>query len=258
MTLLNRRLEGRVAIVTGAGQGAGYGAAIAMAREGATIVLMGRTRSKLDAVAAEINAFGGMSLAFAGDVTCLADIVAVVNEAQASFGRLDIVVNAAQSPSMRGGAILDVTPEILQQFWESGYVATLALMKAAHPYLVKAGGGSIINFGSGVQHAPAGFGPYASVKSAIQTLSRAAAMEWAHQNIRVNTVIPFVLSPSLKADFADKGQGALDALAQHAPLGRIGDPIADIGRAIAFLASDDSAYLTGGVLNLDGGITEIR
>ncbi|NHF65604.1 SDR family NAD(P)-dependent oxidoreductase [Xanthomonas hortorum] len=257
MTELSGRLVGRVAVVTGAGQGAGYGAAIAMAREGGALVLMGRTKTKLDAVATEIDAFGGQSLVFAGDVTHADDIQGVVDAAQSRFGRLDIVVNAAQSPGMRGGKLLDVTPELLKEFWESGYVATLALMRAAYPHMVKAGGGSIINFGSGIQHAPAGFGPYASVKAAIQTLSRAAAMEWGPQNIRVNTVMPFVLSPSLQEDFADK-PGALDAIAKHAPLGRVGDPIADIGRAIVFLASDDSAYLTGGVLNLDGGMTEVR
>jgi len=258
MDKITGRLKDRVAIVTGAGQGAGYGAAIAMAQEGASIVLMGRTQSKLNSVAAEIETLGAKSLVFAGDVTDASDINSVVNVAYEHFGHPNILVNAAQSPGMRGGALLDVTPELLREFWESGYVATLSLMRTVYPHMVKAGGGSIINFGTGVQHSPAGFGVYASVKSAIQTLSRAAAMEWGHQKIRVNTVMPFVLSPSLEEDFANKEPDALDAIAKHAPLGRVGDPIADIGRAIAFLASDDAAYMTGGILNLDGGLMEIR
>jgi len=253
----SQRLIGRVAVVTGAGQGAGYGSAIAMAQEGASIILMGRTESKLRVVAHEIHSIGAKSLVFRGDVTCKIDVKGVIDEAQNCFGRLDIVVNAAQSPAMRGGSVLDSTSEALNEMWQSGYIATLNLMKAAYPLMVKTGGGSIINFGSGVQHAPSGFGPYASVKAAIQTLSRAAALEWGHENIRVNTVMPFVLSPSLINDFTEK-PGALEALAKHAPLGRIGDPVKDIGRAVAFLASDDSAYLTGGILNLDGGITGIR
>jgi 2-hydroxycyclohexanecarboxyl-CoA dehydrogenase len=253
------RLDGRPVIVTGAGQGGGYGSALALAREGAKVVLMGRTRSKLDRVAGEITGFGGEALVYAGDVTRPADIAGVVAETVSRFGSVRGLVCAAQSPEIRFGALLEIGRETLSDLWESGFVATLELMRAVHPHMAKAGGGSIVNFGSGAQHAPASYGAYASVKAAIHTMSRAAALEWGEDNIRVNVVLPFVKSPAAEADFATKGMTSEEAGARsNRPLRRIGDPEADIGRAVAFLISDDAAYITGNTVGLDGGGAFLR
>jgi NAD(P)-dependent dehydrogenase (short-subunit alcohol dehydrogenase family) len=251
-------LAGKAVIVTGAGQGGGYGSAVALARDGAKVTLMGRTRAKLDRVAEEIAGFGGEALVFAGDVTRPADVAAVVAETAGRFGGPHGLVNAAQSPEIRFGDLLTVERGVLSDLWESGFVATLELMRAVHPHMRRAGGGSIVNFGSGAQHNPATYGAYAAVKSAIHTMSRAAALEWAGDNIRVNVVLPFVKSPAADADFATKGTTSEAAGRRGTPLGRIGEPEADIGRAVAFLIGDDAAYLTGNTLGLDGGRTFIR
>jgi 2-hydroxycyclohexanecarboxyl-CoA dehydrogenase len=252
------RLTGKAAIVTGAGQGAGYGSAVAMAREGAAVTLFGRTKSKLDTVAAEIAGFGGEALVYAGDVTRPEDVAGVVAATAARFGGVHGLVNAAQSPVLRLGSVMEIERGVLDELWASGFMATLELMRAVQPHMAAAGGGGIVNFGSGAQHAPANYGAYASVKAAIHTLSRAAALEWAAQNIRVNVVLPFVSSPAADADFATKKPGALEQAVRGVPLGRLGDPERDIGRAVAFLVSEDAAYLTGATLALDGGRAFVR
>jgi NAD(P)-dependent dehydrogenase (short-subunit alcohol dehydrogenase family) len=228
------KLTARVAIVTGAGQGGGMGAALALAAEGASVVLFGRTAAKLERVAAEITARGGQAAVFSGDVTVETDL-------------------AAQSPEMRNCPVLDIEPAVVSELWNSGAAATLAFMRLVHPHMAKRGGGSIVNFGSGAQMGPMHYGVYAGVKAAIQAISRAAALEWAGDKIRVNMVIPMVNSPAADADPTDNA-----VLEKFIPLGRIGDPEKDIGRPIAFLASDDSAFITGSTLMLDGGLGYLR
>jgi NAD(P)-dependent dehydrogenase (short-subunit alcohol dehydrogenase family) len=247
------KLRGRVAIVTGAGQGGGMGSALALAAEGAVVILFGRTASKLERVAAEIESRGGRAAVFAGDVTVEVDLKAAIELAVQRFGGLDILVNAAQSPEMRNGLLLDATPELVAELWSSGAAATLAFMRLAYPHMTQRGGGSIVNFGSGAIMTPAHYGIYAGVKAAIQAISRAAAVEWARQRIRVNIVIPMVHSPAADADPTDNA-----VLEKIIPLGRIGDPENDIGKPVAFLASDDSAFITGSTLMLDGGLGYLR
>jgi NAD(P)-dependent dehydrogenase (short-subunit alcohol dehydrogenase family) len=247
------KLTGKVAIVTGAGQGGGMGAALALAAEGAAVVLFGRTVAKLERVAAEIATRSGQAVVFGGDVTLEADLGASIDLALQRFGALDILVNAAQSPEMRNCPLLDIEPAVVSELWSSGAAATLAFMRLAHPHMAKRGGGSIINFGSGAQMGPKHYGVYAGVKAAIQAISRAAALEWAGDKIRVNMVIPMVNSPAADADPTDNA-----ILEKFIPLGRIGDPEKDIGRPIAFLAGDDSAFITGSTLMLDGGLGYLR
>jgi NAD(P)-dependent dehydrogenase (short-subunit alcohol dehydrogenase family) len=247
------KLTGRVAIVTGAGQGGGMGSALALAAEGAAVILFGRTASKLEKVAATIESRGGRAAVFAGDVTIEVDLKASIDLAVQRFGGLDILVNAAQSPEMRNGLLLDATPELVAELWNSGAAATLAFMRMAHPHMAGRGRGSIINFSSGAIMTPAHYGVYAGVKAAIQAISRAAAVEWAKQKIRVNSVVPMVHSPASDSDPTDN-----KILEKIIPLGRIGDPENDIGKPVAFLASDDSAFITGSTLMLDGGLGYLR
>ncbi len=251
------KLEGKVAVVTGASQGSGYGASRAMAREGASVVLVSRTREKLEAVAREIEDVGGVALAHPADVTDRAAMAAMIEATAVRFGRIDVLVNAAQSPVIRTAPIADISDEDVRELWESGAVATLALMRAVRPRMIAAGGGSIINFGSGAVHNPAQYGVYAGVKAAIQAISRAAAIEWAKEGIRVNVVFPMSESPAADADFA-LGEGRAEQVAKGIPLGRMGDPIEDIGQPIAFLASDESRFITGTTVALTGGLTYLR
>lgn len=251
------KLDGKVAIVTGASQGSGYGAARAMAREGASVVLVSRTREKLEGVAREIEAAGGAAIVHPADVTDRVAIEALVAATVARFGRIDVLVNAAQSPVIRTAPLADISDEDVSELWESGAVATLALMRVIRPHMIAAGGGSIVNFGSGAIHNPAQYGVYAGVKAAIQAISRAAALEWAKEGIRVNVVFPMSESPAADADFA-LAEGRAQAVARTIPLGRMGDPVEDIGQPIAFLASDESRFITGTTVALTGGMTYLR
>jgi NAD(P)-dependent dehydrogenase (short-subunit alcohol dehydrogenase family) len=248
------RLAGKVAIVTGAAQGAGWGAAYAMAAEGASIVLVGRTRAKLERASDELLPLGIETFVAPCDVTGAPGMAGVVADTVAQFGAVDVLVCAAQAPDVRSGSLLETGDSFAEELWRSGPLATLSLMKACHPHMVRRGGGSIITFASGAMHSPAGYGVYAGCKAAILTISRAAAVEWGPDGIRVNTVSPLVLSPSLEIDVPADVQ---DAVARRLPLRHIGDP-EEIGRAVAFLASDDASYVTGNLLTLDGGSWHTR
>ena len=249
------RLVGRVGVVTGAGQGAGAGCAQAMAAEGCSVVLVGRTPDKLEQIAVTIRELGGVASTFAADVASPEGVAGIVAAALRCFDRIDVLVNAAQSPEMRASQLLDADDATASELWESGPVATLRLMRACHPHMVAAGGGSIVNFGSGALRRPANYGVYAAGKAAIETLSRAAAAEWGPAGIRVNTVVPLVMSPALKLDMSPEMRRKTES---RLPLRRIGRPVEDIGRAVAFLASDDAAYVTGNTLLLDGGSWSAR
>jgi NAD(P)-dependent dehydrogenase (short-subunit alcohol dehydrogenase family) len=249
------RLDGRVALVTGAGQGSGRACALALAAEGAAVALVGRTEATLAQTAAEIARRGGRALAIRCDVMVRADLEACVARAVSALGPVKVLVNAAQSPSYRAASLLEVSREMLDQLWTSGPLATLELMRLCHPHL--RGGGSIINFGSGAQFGPAQYGPYAAAKAAIGMLTRAAAEEWGPDGIRANLVVPFVESPAFHQDFAGD-EKRLAASVRRIPLRRAGDAEKDLGPVVVFLASSDSAYVTGTTLMVDGGSHFLR
>ncbi len=249
---MTNRLEGKAAIVTGAGQGAGEGCAMAMAREGAAVTLNGLTVSKLERVAGQIKALGGKAEIVAGDVTQAVTIKACVERTIAAFGRVDVLVCAAQSPQMRSIKALETSDAALAEIWNSGGAATLALMRAVHPYMKAGGGGSIINFSSNTVLRPRAYAAYAGTKAAIEAMSRACGVEWGPDNIRVNVIRPTVSSPAMDLSFGGDQQ-AMAALGKRIPLGRVGRPEEDIGRVVAFLASDAASFVTCNVLSLDGG-----
>lgn len=252
-----RTLAGKVAIVTGAGQGVGRGIALALASAGAHVVLVGRTLAKVVDVAAEIDARRdtdagtGHALALGADVKSSDDIDRVVASTVERFGTVDILVNNAQEVPM--GRLLDVDEAAVQAGWESGPLATFRLMRRCHPHL-KAGG-VIVNLGSrsGVRPDPVGRGAYAAAKEAIRAFTRAAAVEWGADGIRVNAILPYAMSPALERLSHDDPE-VYDRTRLAVPLGRIGDAETDVGRAVVFLAGPDAAYLTGATIPLDGGI----
>lgn len=241
-------LARKVALVTGAGQGAGLGVAEALADDGATIAVVGRTRSKLEVAAGGIESRGGKAVAVRCDVGSADDIDATVAQVVDQFGSVDILVNAAHH-NTRGGRLLDIADDDVDLLWRTGPLATLRFMRACHPHL--AGGGSIVNFGSGAQYAPEGYGVYAGTKDAIQAFTRAAAVEWGRDGIRANVIVPHVTSPSMEAALADPARR--ERSLASIPIGRFGQP-ADIGRVAAFLAGPDAAFVTGQTLLVDGGM----
>lgn len=245
------RLTGKVAIITGGGQGVGLGIARTFAAEGAALVITGRTEDKLKGVVPELEALGGRIAICAGDTRLRADAERAVICAIDSFGQIDVLVNNAQS-SNPGKPIEEIDDETIRLTIESGLYGTIQHMQAAFPHL-KARGGSIINFGSreGI-YGGVGFGIYAANKEAIRGLSRVAAREWGAHNIRVNVLCPAALSPIAVKYLAEFPEQAA-MYRKEISLGRFGDPETDIGPAALFLASDDSRYVTGQTINVDGG-----
>ncbi len=244
-------LDRKVAIVTGAGTGIGRGVSIALGREGAHVMVSGRKQELLDETAAMVRDVGGTALTAICDVTDTHQLDALVETTVREFGTIDILVNNAQSP-MANVPLLDWPDENFAEGFEAVALATFRLMKACHPYL--RGGGVIVNFGTGagIRPDPVGYGCYAAIKEAVRTLSRTAAVEWGPDGIRVHTVVPLASSDALRA-WAEHRPEESRKFFDTVPLGRLGDPEADIGRAIAFLCGPDSAYITGNTIAIDGG-----
>jgi NAD(P)-dependent dehydrogenase (short-subunit alcohol dehydrogenase family) len=244
-------LEGKTAIVTGGGQGIGRGVALVLARRGAAVTVTGRTKDKLDLVVKEIEGAGGRALAVVGDVGRRDDVDAMVDDTVNTFGGINILINNAQS-SKPGISVADLSDEDFELVFRSGALGTLFAMQACYPYL-KAAGGCVINFGSSTSiTGDAGFASYVMAKEAIRGLSRVAAREWGRDGIRVNVVCPAAHSPSADK-FRDSDPERFARIVRQIPLGRMGDEVEDIGRAVAALVSDDFQYLTGATLLLDGG-----
>ncbi|MEV1080025.1 SDR family oxidoreductase [Streptomyces sp. NPDC050211] len=248
------RLKRKVALVTGGGQGVGRGIALALAAEGAAVVITGRTESKLKDTAAEIAGRGGRAHTVVGDVCERSDVDHMVAETVREFGALDVLVNNAQSSVQR--RLEQTSYDDLELAYRSGPLATFHAMQAALPWL-RESRGSVVNLGSStaVVGDPT-FASYAMAKEAIRGLTRVAAREWGTYGIRVNVICPAALSPAAEVYLSAHPEHA-ERLAADIPLGRLGDPEEDIGRAVAALVSDDMGYLTGATLMLEGGRTLI-
>jgi NAD(P)-dependent dehydrogenase (short-subunit alcohol dehydrogenase family) len=250
-TSASRRLAGRNAIITGAGTGIGQGIAIAMAKEGANITIVGRTLETLNETAAGVERAGGRVLSIQGSVADPDTAPRVVAQTVQTFGGLDIMVNNAHtfSPTLP----LDQTSEgDFRQHIESGFFGTFYFMQAAFPHL-RERGGAVINFGSmAAVQGWANFSPYAAAKEAIRGLSRSASRDWGKYKIRVNVIVPSSHSKITDAYLADPEM--MKATIATIPLGYLGDPELDIGRVAVFLASDDARYITGQTIHADGGM----
>ena len=245
-------LSGKVALITGAGQGVGQGIALAMGAAGAAVVVAGRTLDKVAMTASMIEARGGRALALGCNVKDLADLERVVEATVATFGGLDVLVNNAQEVPL--GRLADVTDDAFIAGFESGPLASFRLMKLARPHMVARGGGTIFNLASsaGIRWDMSGYGAYGAVKQAVRALTRAAAAEWGGDNIRVLTIAPHAESPGLKW-WVENNPEEAQAFFRTIPLGRIGRLEEDIGWAIVALCGPEMGYLTGATIPLDGG-----
>jgi len=248
-------LEGKVALVTGAGQGVGRGIALALAGEGARVVVAGRTEGKLLSTCAEIAQRGGSAVPVVCDVMIAEDVSRCVQGAVEAFGTIDILINNAQVVPL--GRLLDISEEHYLEGMDSGPLATLRFMKACHPHLRD--GGVIVNMGSSsaIRWDPIGYGAYTAAKEAIRALTRAAACEWGVDGIRVNCVLPLAMSPAMEGWISSRPEES-SAFFKTIPLGYVGDCETDIGRAVVFLCGPDSRYITGHSLPLDGGQAFMR
>jgi 3-oxoacyl-[acyl-carrier protein] reductase len=245
------KLDGKVAIITGASKGIGKGIAVRYAQEGAAVVVASRSMDLLSAIVDQIHRDGGRALALEVDVRNFESMEAMVARSVECFGRLDIMVNNA------GISMAHPSEELSPKDWQRALDTDLSGMfygcQCAARKMIPQGGGCIINITSvyGIVAAP-GRAAYCSSKAAGNMLTKVLAVEWAKKNIRVNAIAPGYFRTELVQGVIDKGMLPLGAIEKRTPLGRIGEVKELLGLAV-YLASDEAAYMTGSIINIDGG-----
>jgi NAD(P)-dependent dehydrogenase (short-subunit alcohol dehydrogenase family) len=229
-------MNGNVAIVTGGGGNIGVGVCRALAKAGATVVALDLDASRADAAARAIDT----------DVTDPAACASAVEDVVREFGGVDTLVNLAQR-FRRQRPVAEVTEEDMRVSFESGPIASLRMMQLCYPHMKARGGGSVVNFASGVgTGGMLGAAAYASAKEAIRGLTKVAALEWGADNINVNVICPVAAGDPANAPWVPAAQNIN-------PMRRVGDPEADIGSAVVYLAGP-GRYVTGRTLQVDGGV----
>ena len=246
------RLSGKTAIITGAGQGIGRAMAIVFAREGARVCVAELKAHRAERTVAEITAAGGEAFALVADVGDQAEIQRMVHETVRHYGAVDILVNNAHGFGPRA-PLEEIPDEQFDMSWRSGVKGTWWAMCAARPFMVERGWGRIINFVSlAATGGHAGLGDYNAAKMGIAGLTFTAAREWGHYGITVNAIAPGAWTKRGQ-DFAARDPEVFQALMATRPIRRLGDPETDIAPVALFLASEDSRYLTGHILHVEGG-----
>jgi NAD(P)-dependent dehydrogenase (short-subunit alcohol dehydrogenase family) len=247
------RLAGKTAIVTGAASGIGRATAIRLAAEGASVLAVDLVADGLSATEREIVAAGGIVKGVAGDLSSHATCKDVVAAAVSAFGALHVVANMHGMSDFTDTRILTVTEDIFTRTWEVNTKAIFLLCKEAIPSLQEAGGGSIINMSSGAALGGGGGTAYTSSKGALNALTRAIAYQHAADNIRCNCVCPGPIdTPMMHRSFAKLGLTDLPIAPGRIP--RIGRP-EEVAALVAFLASDESQFITAATYTIDGGAT---
>jgi NAD(P)-dependent dehydrogenase (short-subunit alcohol dehydrogenase family) len=250
------RLSGKVAFITGGGSGIGRACALAFAREGAQVAVAGRRKEPLDKVAREIAAAGGKALALSCDVTRRLSVEDALGQAEKHFGRLDTIVNNA------GAVVVATVEHTSDEDWDRVLAANLTgtffVSRAALGPLRRAGGGSIVNIGSVLGLvARRDRAAYCAAKAGVSGLTRAMALDHAHEKIRVNCICPTIVETELGMQSmrqAGNAEAAIQKRVAEIPIGRLGKP-EDVAMMAVYLASEDASWVTGVSFPLDGGLT---
>lgn len=250
-------LRGKSVIVTGAARGVGKGVADALLERGAAVLLVDINADQLAITASEFADAGDRVAHLVADLRDPDVFPRIVATTLDAFGGLHGVVNNAIATN-EPKRFTEITTEDFALVSDVGPRATLLLMQAAYPALLEAGGGSVVNLGSGTGTAgESNWAAYAGAKESVRGISKVAAMEWGRNGIRVNTICPFAESDGVKVwkEFApDDFAKAL----RKVPMKRIGDVHTDVGALVAFLLSDDATFITAQTIHIDGGTGSFR
>jgi len=250
------RLSGKVALITGGGTGIGRAIALAFAREGASVAVAGRRLEKLREVINEVHKQDAAGLAMECDVTRARDVDRAVKGTVERFGRVNVLVNNAGT--LHVSTVEGISEEEWDRVMTVNVKGPFLMSRAVLPEFRKCGGGVIVNLGSvlglvAVKDRAA----YCASKGGVTMLTKAMALDHAHENIRVNCICPSIVETELVKgvfDQSEQGQALRKARVATIPLGRIGEP-ADVAEMAVFLASEESSWLTGTAIPLDGGVT---
>ena len=253
------RLDKKVALITGGGSGIGRACAVTFACEGARVVVTDLRDADVDRTVEIVSEAGGKAVGIAGDVTRSEDAQKMVRTATDSFGRLDILVNSAGIATRNIETDDSTVEELWDKVIEVNLKGTFLVSWAAHPEMVKAGGGSIINLSSiiGLVGHQVGFGsafnPYAASKGGVIQFTRNLALHVARDKVRVNAICPGYTVTTLTETLTGSPETMARLESMH-PMGRLGQP-EEMAAAALYLASDESSYVTGTYLAVDGGYT---
>jgi NAD(P)-dependent dehydrogenase (short-subunit alcohol dehydrogenase family) len=244
--------QNKVVLITGATSGIGKVTALAFAKGGAKVVVSGRRETEGQSVVAEIKAAGGEATFVKADVAIEADVAVLVTQTVAAYGRIDIAFNNAGIELT--GPIVEVTEADYRRTFDINVWGVLTSMKHEIPVMLKQGAGVIINTSSVAGHVGmAGASVYVASKHAVEGLTKAAALEYAKQGIRINAVAPAAIETDMITRFTGGGnEEALAYMSALHPVGRMGRAD-EIANAVLFLASDAASFITGTSLNVDGG-----
>lgn len=247
------RLENKVAIVTGSTSGIGMGIARLFAAEGAQVIVCGRRADKGQAVVDSILAEGGKAAFHTMDITAPSSIEALVADTAETYGKIDILVNNAANVALPDGRVDELTIEMWDAIFQSDLRGTFYVTKCVLPYMCKdARGGSIVNIGSMAScGGDLGSTAYASAKAGVDMFTKSVALQYGKENVRCNCVRPgLIVTPDNEAKIP---QALKDIFLSNIMVNRYGCP-EDIGHACVYFASDESAYVTGQIITVDGGL----
>lgn len=247
-----KKMEDKVVIITGGGSGIGFGIATAFAKEGANLVITGRTEKTLVKAKEELEKeYNVKVLVQVADGGKEEDVKSAIANVVEEFGKIDVLINNAQA-SKSGKKLEEHSKEDFDLAIYSGLYATFFYMREALPYLKKTEG-SVINFASGAGISGRdGQSSYAAAKEGIRGMSRVATTEWGQFNINVNVICPLVMTKALenwREEYPELYEKTIGAI----PMGRFADGETDIGRLCVFLSSEDGKFVTGQTISLQGG-----